>query len=123
MNVLLWIVQAVLALQAVAGGAFKILKYEDIENMPATAALPRAGWAAVGALEIVCGVLLIVPMAIGWMPMLTPLAAVVLVVESLALAAAYARYSTKLVAANPLTYVVASAVMAAIVAVGRYALP
>ncbi len=121
MNVILWILQAVLALFCLAGGAYKILGFDELAKMPATAALPRGGWAAVGIFEIICGVLLIVPAATKWMPALTPIAAALLVVESVALALLYARYSLQLTATNPLVWVVAIAIMAAIVAYGRYA--
>lgn len=122
MNVLLWVVQALLALQAFAGGAYKIFSFSEIANMPAMSALSRGGWAAVGVFEIVCAVLLIVPAATKWMPILTPLAAVALALESLALVANYARYSVALTPANPLVWVILSAVLAAFVAWGRFAL-
>ena len=122
MHVLLWILQIVLALQALAGGAFKLFQFDKIENAPTTKELPRAAWTAIGVLEMVCGVLLIVPAATGWMPMLTPLGAAVLAAESFALAALYGRHSLKIAATNPLVYVVVSGVLAAFVAYGRYAL-
>lgn len=52
--------------------------------------------ARVGAIEISCGILLIVPAVAKWMPVLTPLAAAVLALESLGLSALYARYSLAL---------------------------
>jgi hypothetical protein len=55
------------------------------------------------------------------MPVLTPLAAAALALESIVLAALYARYSLQLAATNPLVWVVAMGVMAAFVAYGRYA--
>lgn len=120
MNVLLWILQAVLALLCLAGGAYKIFGFDELAKMPATAALARGGWASLGIFEIVCGVLLIVPAATKWMPILTPIAAALLVVESVALALLYARYSLQFTATNPLVWVVAIALMAAFVAYGRY---
>ena len=72
--------------------------------------------------EMACAVLLIVPAAAKWNPSLTPLAAVALVLESLALAIIYARYSRELAVTNPLVWVVAMALVAAFVAYGRYAL-
>ena len=122
MHVLLWILQIVLALQALAGGAYKLFQFDKLENAPTTKELPRSGWTAIGVLEMVCGVLLIVPAATGWMPMLTPLGASVLAIESFALAALYGRHSLKIAATNPLVYVVVSGVLAAFVAYGRYAL-
>lgn len=122
MNIFLWILQILLAFLCIAGGAYKIFGFEELAKMPATAALPRAGWGAIGILEIVLGVLLVVPAATKWMPVLTPAAAALLVVESVLLALLYARHSLQFVATNPLVWVVAIAVMAAIVAYGRNAL-
>jgi len=121
MNVLLWVPQVALALLSLAGGAYKVFMFEELAKVPTTSALPREGWAALGLFEILCGVLLLVPAALKWMPVLTPLAAAALAVESIVLAALYARYSLQLAATNPLVWVVAMGVMAAFVAYGRYA--
>jgi DoxX-like protein len=122
MNVVLWVVQLALAFFSLAGGAYKIFMFEELAKMPAIGALPRGGWAGLGVFEMLCGVLLVVPAALKWMPVMTPLAAAALTLEGLALAALYARYSLELTATNPLVWVVAMGVMAALVAYGRYAL-
>ena len=122
MNILLWVVQVVLALLSFAGGAYKVFSFDELAKMPATGALSRGGWNALGVFEMLCAVLLILPAATKWMPGLTPLAAVALALESLALAGLYARYSLKLTATNPLIWVVVMALMAAFVAYGRYAI-
>lgn len=122
MNIVLWVVQVLLAFQAFAGGAYKLLKFDEIAKVPAMGALPRSAWGAIGVLEMVCGVLLIVPMATKWMPVLTPAAAAVLAVESFGLALLYGRYSRELAPTNPMVWVVASGLMAAFVAWGRFAL-
>jgi uncharacterized membrane protein YphA (DoxX/SURF4 family) len=122
MNILLWVLQILLALQAIAGGAFKIVRFEDIANMPATKAFPRAVWTLLGAIEVICGLLLIIPAATKWMPILTPVGAALLALESLALALHFARFSTAMSGSNPFTYALGSTVVAAFVAYGRYAL-
>jgi hypothetical protein len=96
MNVLLWVLQVALALFCLAGGAYKLFQFDELAKVPATAALPRAGWGAIGVLEMLCAVLLIVPMALNWMPILTPLAAAVLAVEALALSVNNAELSGRL---------------------------
>ena len=121
MIVLLWVLQVALALLCLAGGAYKLFSFDELAKLPATAALSRGGWGALGVFEMLCGVLLIVPAAMKWMPALTPLAAAALVLESLALAMLYARYSLRLTVTNPLVWVIAIALMAAFVAYGRYA--
>jgi hypothetical protein len=122
MNVFLWILQAALALLSFAGGAYKLFAYDELAKVPATAALPRAGWGGLGVFEMVCGVLLVVPAAAKWWPILTPVAAAALALESLVLAGVDARYSLELTATNPLVWVVMMGLMAAFVAYGRYAL-
>ena len=122
MNVLLWVFQIALALLAFGGGAYKLFMFDELSKMPAMGALARGGWGTLGVLEMVCAVLLIVPAAANRMPVLTPLAAAALALESLALAGLYARYSLELTATNPLVWVVMMGVMAAFVAYGRSAL-
>ena len=119
MNVLLWDFQIALALLYLAGGAYKTFKFDELANQ--MRALPRSGWRALGVLEMVGAVLLIVPAAARWMPVLTPLAAAALALETLALAGLYARYSLKLAATNPLIWAGVMGLLAAIVAYGRYA--
>jgi DoxX-like family len=118
MNVFLWVLQGVLAFLYLAGGVFKTFNPDDVAKQ--ITALPRAGWVVLGAVEVLGAVLLIVPAAVKWMPMLTPLAAAVLTLETLALAALYASYSLKLAATNPLVWAVPMGLMAALVAYGRY---
>ncbi len=122
MNVLLWVFQLALALLSLAGGAYKVFGFDAVANEPFFGALPRGGWSALGVFEMLCPVLLIVPGVAKRMPLLTPVAAAALALESLALAGLYAQYSLALTAANPLVWVVAMGLMAAFVAYGRYAL-
>src|SRR5215213_9977937 len=61
MNVLLWLTQVALALLSLAGGAYKFSMGAELAKVPATSALSAGGWAVLGAFEMVCGVLLIVP--------------------------------------------------------------
>ena len=121
MNILLWVLQAALALLYLAGGAYKVFKFDELANVPAMGALSRGGWGALGVFEMLCALLLVVPAAANWMPVLTPLAAAALALESLALAGLYARYSVELTATNPLVWVVLMGLIAAFVAYGRYA--
>jgi len=118
MNVLLWVLQVVLAFLYLSGGAYKVFKFDALATH--MRALPRGGWRALGILEIVGAVLLIVPAALQWMPVLTPLAAAVLALETLGLAALYARYSLKLAATNPMVWAAVMGLLAVVVAYGRY---
>jgi DoxX-like protein len=120
MNVLLWVLQAALALLFLSGGAYKTFKFDELaKQLPA---LSHGGWRALGVLEMAGGILLIVPAIAGWMPVLTPIAAAVLALETLVLAGLYARQSLKVAASNPMVWAVAMGVLAAVVAYGRYTL-
>ena len=111
MNLLLWILQAALALLFVAGGSYKVFKFDELATY--MRALPRSGWRLLGVLEMVGGVLLVVPAT-------TSIAAAVLAVETLGLAALYARYSLKWAATNPMVWAVVMGLLTAFVAYGRY---
>ena len=120
MNVLLWILQVAVAFLYVSGGVYKMFRFDQLAGF--MQAIPRGGWRALGLLEVVGGLLLVIPMTIGWMPALTPLAAVALAIETLGIAAVYAKHSRKLTAANPLVWATVMALLAALVAVGRWSL-
>ena len=122
MNLLLWVLQVALALFYLAGGQYKVFHFDELVKVPPASALSRGEWGALGVFEMLCAVLLVVPAAAKWMPVLTPLAAAALALESVALALWFARYSLALRATNPLVYVVVGGLMAAFVAYGRYTL-
>jgi len=119
MNILLWVLQIAVAFLYISGGAYKVFKVDNLAGH--FRGLPSNAWRALGVIELVGGVLLVVPAKVTGVPMLTALAAAVLAIESLALAAAYARKSLKLVAANPLVWCATMGLLAALVAYGRYA--
>jgi DoxX-like protein len=120
MNALLWVLQVALALLYLAGGSYKTLKFDELANYMRV--LSRGGWRVLGVLEMLGAILLVVPAATKWMPVLTPLAAAALALETLGLAGLYARYSLKLAATNPLVWALTMGLLAAFVAYGRYAL-
>lgn len=119
MNAVLWTLQILLAVVYVAGGAYKTFMFDELAGT--MSGLPRGGWRALGLIEIAGGLLLVAPAATGWMPQLTPLAAIALTLETLLLAAFYARYSLAVTAANPLVWAVVMGLLVAVVAWGRYA--
>ena len=119
MNVVLWILQIALAFLYFSGGAYKVFQFDELASQ--MLALSRSGWRALGMFEVLGAVLLIgLPFVRRWSS-LTPLVATVLAVESLGLAALYARYSLELAATNPMVWALAMGLAAAVVASGRYA--
>jgi uncharacterized membrane protein YphA (DoxX/SURF4 family) len=84
MDILLWVLQVLAALLYTASGVMKVFLFDTISaDVRSFGALPRNVWMALGILELVCVVGLIVPAAFHWQPTLTVAAATVLAVESL----------------------------------------
>jgi len=84
MNTLLWVLQVLAALLYGASGVMKVFMFDTVsEGVASFGALPREAWMALGILELVCAVGLIVPAALRWKPALTAVAAAVLALESL----------------------------------------
>ena len=93
MNILLWILQILTALLYGASGVMKVFMFDKVsKDVPSFGALPREAWMALGILELVCTVGLIVPAAFHWQPALTVVAATVLAVESLVFIGVHAKY-------------------------------
>lgn len=84
MNVFLWILQVLAAVLYGASGVMKVFLFDKVSaDVPSFGALPREAWMALGILELVCTVGLIIPSAFRLWPGLTVVAATVLSVESL----------------------------------------
>ena len=93
MNILLWVLQVLAALMYGASGVMKVFMFDKISGEVASfGALPREAWMALGILELVCTVGLIVPGALHWRPALTVVAATVLAIESLVFIGVHVKY-------------------------------
>ena len=93
MNILLWVLQILAALVYGASGVMKVFMFDKVsEGVPSFGALPREAWTALGIVELVCMVGLIVPSAFHWRPSLTVVAATVLAFESLVFIGVHVKY-------------------------------
>ena len=93
MNILLWVLQVLAALLYGSSGVMKVFLFDKVsEDVPSFGALSRDAWMALGTLELVCTVGLIVPAALHWQPSLTVLAATVLAIESLVFIEVHVKY-------------------------------
>ena len=93
MNILLWILQVVAALIYAASGVMKVFMFDKVSgDVPSFGALPREAWMALGILELVCVVGLIVPAVLHWKPSLTVVAATILAIESLVFIGVHVKY-------------------------------
>ena len=116
MNVLLWALQVLAAVLYGSSGVMKVFMFEKISHdVPSFGALPRGAWMALGILELICTLGLIVPAALHWRPQLTVLAAVLLGVESLVFIWVHVQYRE----VAPLVMSAALGLLMAFVAYGR----
>lgn len=94
MNILLWVLQILMALMYGASGVMKVFLFDRItEGVPSFGALPRGAWTALGILELVCVLGLVLPGALHWRPGLTVMAAAALALESLVFIGVHVRYA------------------------------
>ena len=93
LNIFLWVVQVLAALVYAASGVMKSVVFDKVsKDVPSFGALPRQAWFALGILELVCTVGLIVPAVFDWQPAFTALAATVLAIESLVFVWVHVKY-------------------------------
>jgi uncharacterized membrane protein YphA (DoxX/SURF4 family) len=119
MNLLLWILQILAALIYAASGVMKIFMFDKISaDQPSFAALPRGAWMALGILELVCVVGLIVPSVCHWHPKLTAVAATVLALESLVFIWVHVKYGE----ISPIIMSAILGLLIAFIAYGRFVL-
>ena len=93
MNTVLWILQILGALLYLSSGVMKVFMFDKVSaDVPSFGALPRNAWTALGVLELVCAVGLIVPDALHWHPQLTVLAATLLAIEAIVFIGVHVKY-------------------------------
>jgi uncharacterized membrane protein len=116
MNILLWVLQCLGALLYGASGVMKVFMFDKIsQDVPTFGALPREAWMALGILELVCTVGLIVPAALHWRPQLTVVSATLLALESLVFIWVHVKYHET----GPLLMSGALGLLMAFIAYGR----
>lgn len=119
MNILLWILQIITALLYAASGIMKLFMFEQISaDVISFGALPRQVWKALGILELVCVVGLIVPGALRWNPMFTVVAAAALAIESLVFVWVHVKYRE----VGSIVMVCVLGILMAYIAYGRFSL-
>ena len=119
MDKLLWVLQSVLALLCISGGAYKLSMFDALQKQIAAAReLPKGLWMAIGVFEVIAGLALIVPAVMKRWPGTTAQAAAAIAVESVLISALYLAYGDK----APVGYTAFMAVLAAFIAYGRFKL-
>ncbi|MFC4006267.1 DoxX family protein [Nonomuraea purpurea] len=119
MNIALWIVAALLALLFLGAGVMKVAQPKEklaAAGMAWTEDFSSGVVKAIGALELLAAIGLILPAALGIVPVLTPLAATGLVVVMVGAAVTHARRKeSQMIIVNAVLLI-----LAAFVAWGRF---
>ena len=76
MNILLWVLQILLAAHTAIGAFWKFSNSE--QTVPSLAAIPHGIWLALSVVELACVVGLVIPLLYKPLAMLAPLAAIVI---------------------------------------------
>jgi uncharacterized membrane protein YphA (DoxX/SURF4 family) len=119
MNILLWVLQILAALLYTSSGVMKVFMFDKVsKNVPSFGALPRGAWTALGILELVCMIGLIVPAAFHWRPTLTVVAATILAIESLLFIGVHVKYRE----ISPIIMSAVLGLLMAFIAYGRFVL-
>ena len=118
MNILLWVLQVLVAFLYAGSGFMKIFMFDKISaDVRSFGAMPREAWMVLGVIELVCVAGLIVPGALRTNPQLTVAAAAVLALESLVFIGVHLKY-------HETTPIIMSGVLGllmALIAYGRFA--
>jgi hypothetical protein len=110
-NLLLWILQVLLALLCIWGGVFQLFKLDELrKGVAAMRVLPQSIWWLLGGIGCVSGLGLLVPgTIIGF-------AAAAIAAQSLVISALYVKYRDR----APLPYSLVMMFMAAFICYGRW---
>lgn len=124
MNILLWVLQILIAVFCIMGAVWRFSNYEQAaKEIASIKALSYGMWNAIGVFEIVCALGLILPGAFEIKPILTPIAAVCLTLEMLLVSGLHAYYfGFQLKPTNPAMWTIMLGALSAFVAYGRFVL-
>src|SRR5690606_4754008 len=81
MNILLWVLQVLLALHTVMGAVWKFSNSE--QAVPSLSAIPHGAWLSLSVVELMCSVALVVPALSKVLGMFAPAAALCIMAEML----------------------------------------
>jgi hypothetical protein len=117
MNILLWVLQILLALHTVMGAVWKFSNSE--QAVPSLNAIPHAGWLALSVFELVVALGLILPAFNKSLGILAPVAAIGIAAEMLLFSGLHVRSGDP--GYGPMIYWLVVAALCAFVAYGRFA--
>ena len=118
MNILLWVLQILLALHTAIGAFWKFSN--PAQNMPSLSALPPPAWLGLSVIELACVVGLVIPALYKPLAVLAPIAAIVIAAEMLLFCALHLASGDP--NHGPMIYWLVVAAICAFIAYGRFVL-
>ena len=119
MNILLWVLQIFAALLYASSGVMKVFLFDKVsKDVPSFGALSRRVWTALGILELLGTITLILPGVLHSHTNLTISAAIILCVESLLFIWVHMKYTEK----TPIIMSAGLGIIMAFIAYGRLVL-
>ena len=118
MNILLWVLQILLALHTAIGAVWKFSNSE--QTVPSLSAIPHGVWLAMSALELLCSLGLLLPAFKKSLAILPPIAAACIAAEMLLFCALHIYSGNPNY--GPVTYWLVVAAVCAFIAYGRLVL-
>ncbi len=115
MNILLWILQVVLALHTAMGAVWKLSNSE--QNVPSLKAIPHGAWRALMGLELLCSVGLLVPAVARSLGLLAAIGALGVAAEMLLFCGVHLASGDR--KRGPMIYWLVVAAVGALLAYGR----
>lgn len=114
MNIVLWVLQILLALHTAIGAVWKVTNSE--ETVPSLQAIPHGAWMGLSALELLCAVGLVIPL---YKPLafLAPIAAGIIAAEMLLFSGLHVASGAQ--ENGPMYYWLVVAALAGAIAYGR----
>lgn len=119
MNIVLWVLQILLALHTAMGAVWKF-SHSAGQTMPSLKAIPHGVWLSMSVIELLCSLCLVLPVFYKPLAILVPLAAILIAVEMLLFCGLHIRSG----GANygPMIYWLVVAAICAFIAYGRFVL-
>jgi len=118
MNILLWVLQVLLALHTIMGAVWKFSNPE--QTVASLKGLPHGIWLTLGVIELLCSLGLILPAINKRLGILAPIAASFIVAEMLLFCGLYLFSGVGLI--SQMIYWIVVAVICAFIAYGRFVL-
>lgn len=119
MNVVLWVLQVLLAAHTAIGAVWKFSNSVE-ETMPTLGAIPHGVWLGLGAVELLVAAALVVPALSSSLAILAPLAAAFIVFEMLLFSGVHLASGAS--DHGPMIYWLVVAALAGFVVYGRFVL-